>query len=82
MTETPQPPNKPHWTLGAIVLVVVGLLIAVPSGLCVAGLGLPIAMSDPSAFIMVLLIGGVPFVWGVAFVIAGLVISRGKKPRS
>ena len=38
MTQPEQPPRR-HWTAGAVALVVIGLLILVPSGLCTAVIG-------------------------------------------
>ena len=37
--EHPNPPG-PRWTLGAVALIVLGLLILIPSGLCTAALGI------------------------------------------
>jgi hypothetical protein len=35
----PEAKSRPHWTAGAVALVVIGLLILVPSGLCTAVIG-------------------------------------------
>ena len=67
----PEAPRR-HWTAGAVALVVLGLLILIPSGLCTATMGVTsiIAMFTPNVsglvggvmlLIMTLVIGG-PFV--------------------
>jgi hypothetical protein len=68
--------GKPRWTGIAIALVVVGLLILVPSGLCTAFVGLPLAFggfaSDSEMMFNILMLGIVPMALGAALVYAGL----------
>jgi hypothetical protein len=41
MSQPPeQKPPPPRWTLGAVALIVLGLLILIPSGLCTAAMGI------------------------------------------
>ena len=77
----PEPPKtetapRVHWTAGGIALFAIGLLIAIPSGLCTMVLGLPIMFSTPNDLPMVLLFGGLPFVIGFALILIGLNLRR------
>jgi hypothetical protein len=82
MTE-PGQTERPHWTAGSVALIVIGLLILIPSGLCttIIGIGSVIGMLAyqrenlvmllvglPGTLIMPLLIGG-PFMALGAFLI-------------
>ena len=79
--------RQPHWSALAIVLLVIGLLILVPSGLCTAlfGVGAIVgafiqpnqAASALSSFLMMLVVGGIPIGIGAALVYAALRIRRG-----
>ena len=42
MSDSPQPSKtaRPRWTAGAIAVLVIGLLILIPSGLCTGLLGI------------------------------------------
>jgi hypothetical protein len=79
-----QPDQTPHWTAGSVALVVIGLLILIPSGLCTTAIGIGyvvnmlayqreslltiLAGGLPSALLMPALIGG-PFVALGAFLV-------------
>ena len=84
MTDDPTPPPRsqggtppnPHWTALSVALLVTGLLILVPSGLCTAVLGLPVLVYNPLALGMVALIGGLPIAVGALLVYAALKIRR------
>lgn len=66
----PADPNPPRrWTGSAIVLVVIGLLILVPSGLCTSVFGLGALFDGGSGY------GG--FVLGMALVVGGPFIVLG-----
>ena len=70
--------RKPHWSALAIVLLVIGLLILVPSGLCTAAFGIgallgaivqPLqAVSALGSLLMILVVGGIPVGIGAALV--------------
>jgi hypothetical protein len=68
--------RKPHWTALAITLLVIGLLIAIPSGLCtgVFGVGAIYDMMTSSSsegasiLMMALMVGGIPLVVGIGLV--------------
>ena len=77
------PPGQgtPHWTAASIALLVLGLLILVPSGLCTALVGGSIlveglANADLTGIPVVLIYGGVPAAIGGALVYAALKIRR------
>lgn len=77
------PPGQkaPHWTAASIALLVLGLLILVPSGLCTALVGGSIvveglANADFSGVFIVLLSGAVPLAIGAALVYAALKMRR------
>lgn len=64
---TPDPPKRLRWTAGAIALLVLGLLILIPSGLCTAAMGvLSIASlgsgNDEWGAILPPMIIGLPFI--------------------
>jgi len=62
LTEPDQPTQR-HWTAGSIALIVIGLLILVPSGLCttVVGIGYVIDMfAYQRENLVTLLTGGLP----------------------
>ena len=69
--------KKPRWTLISVALLVTGLLILVPSGLCTVLMGASILvegtyLGEPRGMILVvLLFGGVPAVVGGVLVWAG-----------
>jgi hypothetical protein len=76
------PPPEPKWTAAAITLVVIGLLILVPSGLCTGVMGISALFdsSDGANFnivilAMALIVGG-PFV-----VIGALLVRTGLRER-
>ena len=60
----------------SIALLVIGLLILVPSGLCTAFLGLPVLIYNPLALGMVALAGGLPIAVGALLVYAALKTRR------
>ncbi len=68
--------RQPHWTALAITLLVIGLLIAIPSGLCtgVFGVGAIYDMMTSSSseganiLMMALMVGGIPLVVGIGLV--------------
>jgi hypothetical protein len=60
-----------HWTFVSVALFSIGLVIAVPSGLCTLVLGVPTIFIQPGDLPMVLLIGGIPFLVGCMLVVAG-----------
>jgi hypothetical protein len=71
--EPPKPgPPRAHWTAVSIALFVLGLLFAIPSGLCTMLFGIPILFSTPNDFGMILVFGGPPFLIGAALIYAGL----------
>ncbi len=72
----PHDPKRAHWTVTSVALVVIGLLILIPAGLCTALLGgsillSSISMGDWSGIFAVLIYGGVPLGFGIAILIAG-----------
>lgn len=85
MLEPQPPPRKPHWSALAITLLVIGLLILIPSGLCtgVFGAGALYDMftssSSEGASILLeaLMIGGIPIAIGAALVYAAFRVRRG-----
>lgn len=72
--ENPSPPPvRYRWTLGAIAVFVMGLLILVPSGLCTAVFGFSMLTSGNDGLLLLpLVIGGVPIAIGILLVRAGL----------
>lgn len=67
----------PRWTAISVALLILGLMILVPSGLCTAVLGGSIIVEglpygDLSGIPIVLIYGGVPIAFGVALVWAAL----------
>lgn len=84
--ETPQLPPHPRWGVISIALMVIGLLILVPSGLCTAVMGIPALVdfiaggyrvSDVMSTIgLVAVVGGIPFVIGAVLVFAALKLRR------
>jgi hypothetical protein len=70
-------PTRLHWTVVSVALVILGLLIVIPAGLCTAILGGSILasslpMGDFSAIFIVMLYGGVPIAAGISLIMAGL----------
>jgi hypothetical protein len=81
------PPPKPHpprWGALAITLLVIGLLILVPSGLCtgIFGIGALYDMMTSSSnegvsiLIEALMIGGIPLAIGAALVYAAFKVRK------
>jgi hypothetical protein len=74
---SPVPARKPHWTGIAITLLVIGLLIAIPSGLCTGVFGVmaiySMVTSSSSEGLSILMeslmVGGVPLAFGVVLVL-------------
>lgn len=75
---TPQQQSKPSWTFISVALVVIGLIILLPSGLCTAVFGFFTIVEsfsqnvDLSSVLMVLLFGGLPMLVGWVLVWARL----------
>jgi len=75
----PPPPGRPHWGAGAVALLVIGLLILIPSGLCTGIFGVGalydmITSSSSEGFSILaeaLLFGGIPIAIGGLLVFAG-----------
>jgi hypothetical protein len=59
------PPKQPHWTAGAVALIIIGLVIAGLSGLCSAALGAP-----------TLIFSGPFIILGIALIVTGWRESR------
>lgn len=82
MSQQPPPQRtKPRWTAISIALLILGLLILIPSGLCTALLGGSIIAEglpngDPSGIPIVLLYGGPPVAIGAALVWAAFKARR------
>jgi hypothetical protein len=75
--------RKPHWSALAIVLLVIGLLILIPSGLCTGVFAIGALLGALSAagtaiptFLMTLVLGGIPTAIGAALVYAALRLRR------
>ena len=71
--QTPDEPDKPRWTGASIALLVIGLLILVPSGLCTV----LVAVEDSSGIdllALILAVGAVPMGAGAALIYAALKI--------
>jgi membrane protein implicated in regulation of membrane protease activity len=83
--QPPPPARKPHWSALAITLLVIGLLILIPSGLCTGIMGVGALMeafssgsSDMGGFLyMVLFVGGPFVVIGAALVYAAFRVRKG-----
>lgn len=83
-TAPPAPPGRPHWGAGAGVLVAIGLLILIPSGLCTGIFGIGaiydmITTSSGEGFSILaeaVLIGGIPIAIGGLLVFAGFRIRK------
>jgi len=82
MSQQPPPPRtRPRWTVISIALLILGLLILIPSGLCTALLGGSIIAEglpngDLSGIPIVLLYGGPPVAIGAALVWAAFKARR------
>ena len=83
----PEPSPRGRWTGSAIALVVIGLLILIPSGLCTATMGglflfskfsADSANADLSDLLSVLIVGGPFILVGLFLLRAGL---RARKPK-
>ena len=73
MSQPEQPGQKRRWTLISVALFVMGLLILVPTGLCVALAGiLAIGDSDLSVIPSILLFAALPMAVGGAMIYAAL----------
>ena len=73
----PSQRTRPHWTAISVALLILGLLILIPSGLCTVLLGGSIIAEglpngDLSGIPIVLLYGGPPVAMGAALVWAAL----------
>ena len=81
----PPPARTPHWSALSITLLVIGLLILIPSGLCTGIMGVGALMeafssgsSDSGGFLsMVLFVGGPFVVIGAALVYAAFRVRKG-----
>jgi hypothetical protein len=75
------PSSKPRlrWTFGAIALLSLGILIAVPSGLCTGIFGI-MAIVEPDelgvVLPMVLIFGGVPLALGALLIWLGFKVRK------
>ena len=73
MSQPELPGQKPRWTLVTVALFVIGLLILIPTGLCVALAGiLAIGDNDLSVIPSILLFAALPMVVGGAIIYAAL----------
>ena len=78
-TAPASPQGRPRWGVGAVALVIIGLLILIPSGLCtgIFGVGALYAMitNSPgegfSVLLEALMFGGIPIAIGGLLVFAG-----------
>ena len=85
-TAPPPKAGRPHWTAGAIAVLVIGLLILVPSGLCtgVFGFGALYEMMTASSnnseatsiLAAALVIGGLPIALGAILVFVAFQMRR------
>ena len=82
MPQTDPEKQRPQlrWTAGSVALLVIGLLILVPSGLCTGGIGVSSLFDNATDFgeflVLVLPIAGVPIAIGAALVYAALKLRR------
>ena len=78
MSQSDPPPGKrPRWTVISVALFVIGLLILIPTGLCVALAGiLAIGDNDLSVVPSILLFAALPMVVGGAIIYAALKARR------
>ena len=77
MSQPELPGQKPRWTLVSVALFVIGLLILIPTGLCVALAGiLAIGDNDLSVIPSILLFAALPMVVGGAIIYAALKARR------
>ena len=76
MSDHPPPPQRR--TVGAIVLICLGLLLLVPSGLCTGVMGLidVIGNHKGDMLILALVYGGLPLAVGAVLLILGLNLPR------
>ncbi len=90
MSDPNMPQPRPHWTGTAIALVVIGLVILVPSGLCTAMMGgmtifsmimepSNTANEDAMSFLTSAVLFGGPFIAAGAFLIYGGFRARKRK---
>jgi len=65
--------GRPRWTLVSVALFVIGVLILIPTGLCVALMGvLAFIEGDPSAIRTILLFAGLPVLVGGTLIYSAL----------
>lgn len=82
MSQPSSPERRPvRWTIISVALLIVGLLILIPSGLCTALVGGSIIVEgvpygDLSGILIVLFYGGPPIVVGAALVWAAFKARR------
>lgn len=79
MTKSDQTP-RPHWTAGSVALIVIGLMILIPSGLCTTMMGIGYIV-DMFAYqrgsLVTILAGGLPSALILPAVIGGPFIALG-----
>ena len=78
---TPPQRTRPRWTVISVALLILGLLILIPSGLCTALVGGSIVFGGSledalSGIAIVLLYGGAPIAMGAALVWAAFKARR------
>jgi len=77
MSPPPDHPPPQRRTVGAIVLISVGLLLLVPSGLCTGVMGLfDLFGRGGGLLILALVYGGLPLTVGLALLVLGLNLPR------
>ena len=81
MSQPTPPGTRAHWTFISVALLILGLLILIPSGLCTALVGGSIVAEgvpngDFSGIAIVLLYGGPPIAVGAALVWAAFKARR------
>ncbi|HTK80336.1 MAG TPA: hypothetical protein VL286_07835 [Rhizomicrobium sp.] len=77
-------PRKPHWSALAVVLLVIGLLILIPSGLCTGIFGIgalydAVTSSSSEGFSILLealMFGAIPIAIGAALVYAAFKVRK------